>query len=98
MRIGAWASVWRCGFNLEKDDAVFVNEPPDGRYLRLNWFCGSAEQCVPQSARVHNREVAEAAAAEGPQGRAGAVSGDRVGVCRAVQAVFPNQEATALSW
>ena len=91
--------VWRCGFNLEKDDTVFTaNELPDGRYPRLSWFCGSAEQCVPQSTHVRSREAGEVAAAQGPQDKAAAVSGAQAEACHAVQVVSPIQGATDLSW
>src|SRR6266404_1575194 len=91
--------VWRCGFKLEKGDIISaINDLRNGRYPRLNWFYGSAGQCVPQSGRARNPEVAEVGAAQGPQDRAGASSGVRAGVCRVGRVVFPTKGATDLSW
>ena len=75
-----------------------ITELRSERYPRPDWYFDSEEQCVPQSARVRNREVAEVAAAQGLQDRAGAVSEVRVVAHRAEQVVFLVQGAAGLSW
>ena len=77
---------------------MLSNELPDGRYPRLSWFCGSAEQCVPQSARARNRGAVEAVVAQGLRDRVEGVFGALAEACRAVQVVFPIQGVTDLSW
>lgn len=68
-----------------------------GRYPKLCSFCDSAKRCVLRSARVRNREVAEAAVARGLRDRVGAVSGGLEEAYRAEQAVSLIQAAADLS-